>query len=307
MVSAHVLDARDFSRHWLEDELFPLAERLGQFGSADWAGALAGRRMFCLFYEPSLRTIASFKSAMQLQGGRADDLEPFRQPQSPATESLEDVVLTLNQLQYDLIVLRYSDEGGSQRAARVSRIPVVNAGDGQGQHPTQAMLDLFTIRQELGRLDDLHVALVGDLTFERSTNSLLFMLSKFDRIKLSLVSPEMLRVRQHVRDFLNEAGVEFDEITDLRTVASKVDVIYITKAHTARLDLSLRYGSGSESHNHVSAEVVADLPDSSIVMHPLPRGEELPAEYDSDQRFVHFKQVRNGLLVRMALLRMLLS
>ena len=133
------------------------------------------------------------------------------------------------------------------------------------------------------------------------------MLSKFDRIKLSLVSPEMLRVRQHVRDFLSEAGVEFDEITDLRTVASKVDVIYITKAHTARLDLSLRYGSGSESHNRVSDEVVAELPKNSIVMHPLPRGEELPAEYDSDQRFVHFKQVRNGLLVRMALLRMLLS
>lgn len=307
MVPVHVLDARDFSRHWLEDELFPLAEQLGQLDSANWAGALAGRRMFCLFYEPSLRTIASFKSAMQLQGGVADDLEPFRQPHSPATESLEDVVLTLNQLKYDLIVLRYSDEGGSQRAAQVSRMPIINAGDGQGQHPTQAMLDLFTIKQELGRLDDLHVALVGDLTFERSTNSLLFMLSKLNNIRLSLVSPEMLRIRQHVRDFLNEAGVEFDEITDLRTVASEVNVIYITKAHTARLDLSLRYGTGGESHNRVSEEVVAALPERSIVMHPLPRGEELPAEYDSDRRFVHFKQVRNGLLIRMALLRMLLS
>ena len=306
MVPAHVLDARDFSRQWIEGELFPLAEELGHPGSADWAVALAGRRMFCLFYEPSLRTIASFKSAMQLQGGVADDLEPFRQPQSPATESLEDVVLTLNQLRYDLIVLRYSDEGGSQRAAQVSSIPVINAGDGQGQHPTQAMLDLFTIKQELGRLDDLHVALVGDLTFERSTNSLLFMLSKLDGIRLSLVSPEMLRIRQHVRDFLDQAGVEFDEITDLRTVASDVDVVYITKAHTARLDLSLRYGSGGESHNRVSDEVVAALPDGSIVMHPLPRGEELPAEYDSDRRFVQFKQVRNGLLIRMALLRMLL-
>lgn len=307
MALAHVLDARDFSRQWLEDELFPLAEQLGRLQPDVWAGSLAGRRMFCLFYEPSLRTVASFKSAMQLQGGLADDLEPFRQPQSPATESLEDVILTVNELQYDLIVLRYSDEGGSQRAARVSRVPVINAGDGQGQHPTQAMLDLFTIRRELGRLDNLHVALVGDLTFERSTNSLLFLLSKLDRIKVSLVSPEMLRIRQHVRDFLNEAETDFEEITDLRTIASRVNVIYVTKAHTARLDLSLRYGSGGESHSQVSEEVVASLPAGSIVMHPLPRGEELPAKYDSDHRFVHFKQVHNGLLIRMALLRMLLS
>src|SRR5204863_7835120 len=135
-------------------------------------------------------------------------------------------------------------EGGARRAAEVSSVPIINAGDGAGQHPTQAMLDVFTMQQEIGRLDGLTVALVGDLTFERSTNSLAYLLTRFSDLRLFLVSPETLRVRSDVREYLDQRDVRYKEVRDLREVAANLDVVYVTRAHTGRLQHALRFETG---------------------------------------------------------------
>lgn len=299
----HVLEAQQFSREWLEGELFPLAE---QFATSDLAAKhpLRDRRLFWLFFETSTRTRVSFESAMALLGGSVSGLEVSTHPEELVAERLEDRVRVLNDYGYDFILLRYHQEGGARRAAAVSRVPIINAGDGAGQHPTQAMLDLFTMRQEIGHLDGLSVALVGDLTFERSTNSLAYLLSRFKEPRLYLVSPETLRIRSDVREYLDQHDVRYTELRDLREVAAKVDVIYVTRAHTGRLQHALRFDPG-EGFYSITREILELLPRHGIVMHPLPRGDELPPELDDDPRIACFRQARNGLAVRMALLTLL--
>lgn len=301
----HILEAQQFSREWLESELFPLAERLARRELVD-ERPLRDRRLFWLFYEPSTRTRVSFESAMALLGGSATGLEVSTHPEELVSERLEDRIRVLNDYEYDFILLRYHQEGGARRAAAVSRVPIINAGDGAGQHPTQALLDIFTMRQELGRLDGLSIALVGDLTFERTTNSLAYLLAKFSGIRLFLVSPETLRIRSDVRDYLDRYDVRYQELRDLREVADKVDVVYMTRAHTGRLQHALRFDA-SEGFYSITREVLDRLPQHAIVMHPLPRGEELPPELDDDPRIACFRQARHGLAVRMALLYLLQS
>jgi aspartate carbamoyltransferase catalytic subunit len=299
----HVLEAQQFSREWLENELFPLAERLAT-GSLSEPRPLRERRLFWLFYEPSTRTRVSFESAMALLGGSASGLEVSTHPDELVSERLEDRIRVLNDYGYDFILLRYHEEGGARRAAAVSRVPIINAGDGAGQHPTQAMLDLFTMRQEIGRLDGLTVALVGDLSFERTTNSLAYLLARFDDLRLYLVSPETLRIRSDVREYLEQRDVRYQELRDLREVAERLDVVYVTRAHTGRLQHALRFES-AEGFYSISREVLDRLPGHAIVMHPLPRGDELPPELDDDPRIACFRQARHGLTVRMALLCLL--
>jgi aspartate carbamoyltransferase catalytic subunit len=300
----HVLEAQQFSREWLEGELFPLAERFAN-GELAAQRPLRDRRLFWLFYEPSTRTRVSFESAMALLGGSVSGLEVSTHPDELVSERLEDRVRILNDYGYDFILLRYHQEGGARRAASVSNVPIINAGDGAGQHPTQAMLDVFTMRQEIGRLDGLKVALVGDLTFERSTNSLAYLLAKFDDLRLYLVSPETLRIRSDVREYLDERDVRYKELRDLREVAGALDVVYVTRAHSGRLQHALRFDSAEVSYT-ITKEVMELLPERAIIMHPLPRGDELPPELDDDPRIACFRQARHGLAVRMALLCLLL-
>jgi aspartate carbamoyltransferase catalytic subunit len=202
------------------------------------------------------------------------------------------------------VLLRYHEEGGASRAAAVSQVPVINAGDGPGQHPTQALLDTYTLWRELGRLDGLKVALVGDLSYQRSTNSLAYLLSQFNDIKLYLISPQLLRMRDVVQDHLRQSGVQTEEGRDLRAIAGEVDVVYVTRAQTPRLEHARRF-EGDAGWYAVDREVLARLPAQARVLHPLPRGPELPPEADDDPRVVCFRQAGNGLYVRMALLSLL--
>jgi aspartate carbamoyltransferase catalytic subunit len=302
-VAMHILEAQQFSRDWLEQELFPLAERLVE-PAARADQPLRGRRLFWLFYEPSTRTRVSFESAIALLGGSSSGLEVSTHPEELLSERLEDRIRVLNDYEYDYILLRYHQEGGARRAAGVSRVPIINAGDGAGQHPTQALLDVFTMRQEIGRLDNLSVALVGDLTFERSTTSLAYLLSNFDNLRLYLVSPETLRIRSDLREYLDRRDIRFKELRDLREVAERLDVVYMTRAHTGRMQHAVRFDTADGCYS-VNREVLGLLPEHAIVMHPLPRGEELPAELDDDPRIAVFRQARHGLAVRMALLQLL--
>jgi aspartate carbamoyltransferase catalytic subunit len=237
-----------------------------------------------------------------LLGGSVGGLDSQEIRQEP--ERLEDRIRVINGYGYDFIVIRYHEEGGALRAAAVSEAPVINAGDGEGQHPTQALLDLYTLWREFGRIDGLRFALVGDLRYERTTNSLAYALTRFQGIRLYLVSPETLRINEAVRAFLQVSHVDVVEITDLREIASDVDVIYMTKAQGSRMDYALRLEKGESSYR-LTPEVMASVSSDALILHPLPRGPELPADFDADPRVACFRQAQNGLYVRMALLSLL--
>ncbi len=279
-----------------------MAREMQSTPKADLPRPLAGKSLFYLFYEASTRTRVSFETAVALLGGTTAGIDS--QEHRPEDETLEDRVRVLNQYPYDFILLRYHEEGGARRAATVSTVPVINAGDGPGQHPTQALLDGYTIWSELGRMDGLHVALVGDLSYERTTNSLAYLLTQFNDVHLHLVSPHLLRMRDKVREYLVEHGVRISETRDLREVADKLDVVYLTRAHSPRIEHARRFDEGPACYA-LDAGLMDQLPKSAVVLHPLPRGEELPAGLDADPRIACFRQAKNGLAVRMALLSML--
>jgi aspartate carbamoyltransferase catalytic subunit len=301
-VFRHILDARQFTRDWLEGVLFPSASELQQTPADRLSQPLAGKRLLYLFYEPSTRTRLSFEMAATLLGASVHGIDS--QDDQVRAERLEDRIQVLNDYPFDFLLLRYHQEGGAVRAARVSKAAVINAGDGVGQHPTQALLDVYTLKRELGRLDNLRVALVGDLSYERTTNSLAYLLALFSGLKLYLVSPQLLRMRQEVRAYLEQSGARIEEVRDLRSIAFDLDVVYVTRAHTERLQHAQRFES--EGGNYaIDAEVLASLPAEARVLHPLPRGPELPPELDDDARVACFRQAANGLYVRMALLSLL--
>jgi aspartate carbamoyltransferase catalytic subunit len=295
----HVLDARQFTREWLETSLFPQALILEQTPAEALPRPLAGKRLFFLFYEASTRTRVSFELAASLLGGSVYGIASHEH--EPDAERLEDRIRVLNEYPLHFLLLRYHEEGGARRAAEVSHVPVINAGDGPGQHPTQALLDAYTLWREFGRIDGLRIALVGDLSYQRSTNSLAYLLSRFSGLKLYLVSPGLLRMREDVRQHLHDAGVQVEELRDLRSVAADVDVIYVTRAQTPRLEHARRFEEESGWYT-VDETVLEQLPEHGRVLHPLPRGPELPVSVDADPRVVCFRQAANGLYVRMALL-----
>lgn len=302
----HILTATQFSVDWLTKELFPRADLLRDVHTIGDARVLPGRRLFCLFFQPSTRTRLSFESAMTLLGGTVSGIEVAREERERSDEPIEDRVRVIASYGYDAILIRYHEEGGAGRAAAVSPVPIINAGDGDGEHPTQALLDAYTIQRELGRLTDLEIAFVGDLTYERSVNSLAELLGGIPGVRLRFVSPATLKPRRAVRERLVQLGASFDELDDLSAVVSTADVIYITRAHTERMAVAQRFDSSAGTY-HVDRSVLDALRPSAIVMHPLPRGPELPLGIEADQRVACFRQAENGLYVRMALLTLLLG
>ena len=219
-------------------------------------------------------------------------------------ETLEDTIRILNGYHPHVIVLRYHEEGGAQRAAQISRVPIVNAGDGTGQHPTQALLDIFTIQEELGGIDGISIALVGDLNRGRTVRSLAYLLGKFEGIHIHLVSPPSLKIRQDMKDYLDRHHVPYEEHTDLREVADKVDVVYQTRTQWER---GPQERDETSSFCRVNQEVLELMRPRAIIMHPLPRNEEIDPCIDSDPRAAYFRQAENGLYVRMALLKRILT
>jgi aspartate carbamoyltransferase catalytic subunit len=298
----HVVDARQFTRDWLETVLFPRALELQGMPATRLPSPLRGKRLFYLFYEPSTRTRVSFEMAATLLGASVTGMDSYEH--RPEDERLEDRIRVLNEYPYDFLLLRYPEDGGASRAAEVSHVPVINAGDGPGQHPTQALLDTYTLWREFGHLDGLRIAFVGDLSYQRSTNSLAYLLSQYRDLKLYLVSPQLLRMRPEVRQHLADSGADVQEVRDLRAIASEVDVVYVTRAQTPRLEHAQRF-EGEAGWYTVDRDVLKLLPATARVLHPLPRGSELPPEVDDDPRVVCFRQAGNGLYVRMALLSLL--
>jgi aspartate carbamoyltransferase catalytic subunit len=302
----HILDAAQFSSEWLLQELFPRTDLMREIHRLGDSRLLTGRRMFSLFYQPSTRTRISFESAMTSLGGTTSGIEVLHEARERDDEPLEDRIRVLCSYGYDVLLMRYHEEGGASRAAAVSTVPVVNAGDGEGQHPTQALLDAYTIHREIGRLDDLEIALVGDLTYERSVNSLAELLARVPGVRLRFVSPTTLRLRPAIRDRLVAARADFEELDNLDDVVERADVVYLTRAHSDRMTMAQRFAAEPRSYV-VDQGVLSRMRDRSIVLHPLPRGSELAIGLESDPRVACFRQAENGLYVRMALLTLLLQ
>ena len=300
----HVIESQQFSRPILED-LFARAEEIKR-EPHHFIGRLAGQVMAALFYEPSTRTRLSFEAAMLRLGGETMATDNAREFSSTAKgETLEDTVQIVGGYA-DVIVLRHNEEGAARRAAAVASVPIINAGDGPGQHPTQALLDLYTVRNELGRIDGVRVAMVGDLANGRTVRSLTYLLSKFKDIKVWFVAPPQVAMREDLKAHLDEHHVPWIETEDLNAVLPEVDVVYMTRIQKERFPDPELYNAVKGVYR-IDKDAMALMRKYAILMHPLPRVDEISPDVDADPRSAYFRQARNGLHVRMALLDRLLT
>lgn len=301
MTLRHVVESQQFTVPLLM-ELFDrtrLMERIvARGGTLDYQN----RILASLFYQPSTRTRFSFEAAMHRLGGRVLSTEHARAFSSEIeTEQVEDSIRIIGSYS-DVIVIRHHEEGGARRAAAVSPVPVINAGDGAGgQHPTQALLDLFTIYRERP-IEGLSVAFIGELDRGRTVRSLAYLLAKFDRVKIYFVSPPELQMKPDILQYLDRHNVKYELESEIDRVVGEVDVVYQTRIRPERVS-----SVASQMRYAIDSSVLGKLKSNAMILHPLPRTVELDKTVDSDPRAFYFRQAANGLSVRMALLTMLLD
>ena len=299
-----ILSVKQFSREDLEyifavaHEMHDMVNHVGTFD------LLKGKILANLFYEPSTRTSSSFTAAMERLGGSVIPINEVKYSSVSKGESLPDTVRTL-ECYADVIVLRHPEVGSAAIAAKAARKPVINAGDGIGEHPTQALLDAFTIKEELGHLDGLTVTLLGDLKHGRTVHSLARLLSLY-KVRLNYVAPDILRMPAELIDELKTKGVEQAEYTTLDTCLPETDVLYVTRVQKERFSDEAVYESVKGAYV-IDPQVMKAARERMIVMHPLPRVGEISPEFDDDPRAAYFRQMEYGLYVRMALLAMVLG
>ncbi|KAF9914761.1 hypothetical protein BX616_007609, partial [Lobosporangium transversale] len=299
----HILSSKQFDRNELHT-LFSLAHEMRtqveRYGSID---LLHGKVMCSMFYEPSTRTSCSFSAAMNRLGGTVVNVDGTSSSVVKG-ETLADTVRTLA-CYGDLVVLRHPEPGSAAVAAKYSKVPVINAGDGVGEHPTQAFLDVYTIREELGTVNGLTITLVGDLKNGRTVHSLVKLLAYYS-VTLNFVSPASLQMPEEVKTELLKAGVVYYEYTDLNEVIGVSDVVYVTRVQKERFADLAEYESVKSAYI-INNKMMSKAKTQMVVMHPLPRVTEIEPEVDFDQRAAYFRQMRYGLYVRMALLALVLA
>ena len=299
-----ILSVKQFNREDLEfvfavaHEMRIMVERVGTFD------LLKGKILANLFYEPSTRTSSSFTSAMERLGGSVIPINEVKYSSVSKGESLPDTVRTL-ECYADVIVLRHPEVGSAAIAAKAARKPVINAGDGIGEHPTQALLDAFTIREEIGHLDGLTVTLLGDLKHGRTVHSLARLLSLY-KVRLNYVAPDILRMPAELIDELKARRLEQAEYSTLDKALPESDVLYVTRVQKERFADEATYNSVKGAYV-IDPTVMRAAKERMIVMHPLPRVGEIAPEFDDDPRAAYFRQMEYGLYIRMALLAMVLG
>jgi len=305
----HIIESQQFNRDWLEKEFFPLTKQMENIAKEGGSNSLSGKKMITFFYEPSTRTRASFEIAMNMLDGKVVfSTENARQFSSVAKgETIEDTIRILCSYKPDVIVIRADEQGMVKRAAQFSSVPIINAGDGTGQHPTQALLDIYTIQKEIGRINGTAIAMVGDLTRGRTVRSLSYLYAKFPDVKIYFVAPPTLKIKEDIKEYLKKHNVWFQEEDDLKKVAPLVDVIYQTRIQKERTSSLEGTEELIKSSYIINQEIMNLMKKDAIVMHPLPRVDEISSEVDIDHRAAYFRQAENGLYIRMALLQMLLG
>jgi len=299
-----IISVRQFSRQDLThifgvaDEMRAIVKRVG---SSD---LLKGHVLACIFYEPSTRTSSSFIAAMSRLGGSVIPINEVRFSSVTKGESLPDTIRTLESYA-DVLVLRHPDVGASQVASEYARKPIINAGDGVGEHPTQALLDLYTIQSELGTIDGLHVAMVGDLRYGRTVHSLARLLCLYD-VQMTFISPEILQLPLDVMNDIKSQGRPVHETYDVHKDIADVDVLYVTRVQRERFADQSQYESVKDYYV-ITAELMERAKERMIIMHPLPRVSEISYALDDDPRAAYFRQMENGMYIRMALLAAVLG
>lgn len=305
-VGEHIISVEQFTPEKI-DYLFNITRQMREIvktvGSVD---SLKGKVLANLFYEPSTRTSSSFTAAMERLGGSVIPINEVRYSSVAKGENLPDTVRTLA-CYADVIVLRHPEVGSASLAAEYSPVPVINGGDGPGEHPTQALLDLFTIVDKLGTAKGKHVVMVGDLKYGRTVHSLAKLLSIQDRVKITFVSPKELRMPPEILFRLREKRMDIQEMEELESSIPTADVIYLTRVQKERFDTQEEYEKVRDRYV-VTPETLTSAKKEMILMHPLPRIYELSMAVDEDPRAVYIKeQMKNGMYVRMALLAAVLG
>lgn len=290
----HVLSAKQYTKETLE-ELFQLTDAIKN-NPQKYANALEGKVVAAMFYEPSTRTRLSFETAVLRLGGKVIATENASANSSGKKgESLEDTIKIL-QGYADSIVIRHSSDTWPQEAANVATVPIINGGAGKGEHPTQALLDVYTIREYRKTLDGVKVAILGDLLNGRTIHSLLRLVSLYENVEVYGLSKECFALPQEYIDMLKTRGITYRKCINFDEIPKDIDVMYHTRIQSERFE-----GDFGREEFIINKEVLDRFSDHTIVLHPLPRNEEIATDVDDDPRALYFKQAHNGLYVRMAL------
>ncbi len=298
-----VISILDFTRSELE-KIFREAHKMERARKLE-RPLLRGRVLATAFFEPSTRTRLSFETAMHRLGGSVIGFSESEGTSLAKGENLADTVRMLDAYA-DVVVIRHRIEGAAKLAAEVADVPVINGGDGSKHHPTQAMVDLYTIWRELGRIDGLHIALTGDLRYGRAASSLMYALTKFRPKKVSLISPASLKPRKEIMDFLRRTKLRFSDGGDLKEIIDDLDVLYVTRIQKERFPDPAEYEKVKGSYR-VDPELLSDAKKSLIIMHPLPKVDEIDLQVDEMPFARYFQQAAYAVPVRMALLALLLG
>ena len=297
----HIISIKDFTREEI-DYILKIAEAMEPIAKSG-SDMLCGKTLATLFFEPSTRTRLSFEAAMHKLGGSTIG---FAEPETASIKKGENLADTVRVVQNyaDVLVLRHPLEGSARLAAEFADVPIINAGSGAEEHPTQALLDLYTILKEKGQIDGLNIALMGDLRYGRTIHSLAYALSLYD-VRLHLVSPELLRIRREVLETVR-GKMEVMEKTGIEEALPKIDVLYVTRIQKERFPDLAEYAKVKDSYR-IDLKVLKNAKEDLIILHPLPRVGEIAAEVDATSHARYFQQVWNGVVLRMALLALILG
>lgn len=299
----HLMSPLDFSVEEL-DKLFDLAEDI-EASPEKYAHACDGKVLATCFYEPSTRTRLSFESAMIHLGGKVLGFSDAANSSASKGESVSDTIRVISCFA-DICAMRHPKEGAPMVAAEKSGIPVINAGDGGHQHPTQTLTDLLTIRSLKHRLDNMTIGLCGDLKFGRTVHSLIRALVRYENVRFIFISPEELRVPDYITDMLKEKNIPYEEVIRLENVMPSLDILYMTRVQKERFFNEEDYVRLKDFYILDKTKMEYARPDM-LILHPLPRVNEISVEIDDDPRAAYFKQVQYGVYVRMALILTLLG
>ncbi|KLU74744.1 aspartate carbamoyltransferase [Clostridium botulinum] len=299
----NLIDPMDFSVEELED-IFNLAEEILK-NPKKYSKICEGKLLATLFYEPSTRTRLSFEAAMLRLGGKVLGFSDANCSSVSKGESLQDTIKIVAGYT-DVIAIRHPEEGAAKIASSVSDVPVINAGDGGHQHPTQTLTDLFTIKKLKGNFSNHTIGLCGDLKFGRTVHSLVKALSRYENNKFILISPEELKILDYIKEFLIERKIQFEEVKNLEDVIEDLDVLYMTRVQKERFKNKEEYIRLKDTYV-LDEEKMKFAKKDMIVLHPLPRVNEIDTKVDNDNRAAYFKQAKLGMFARMALIVKLLG
>lgn len=300
MGKKNLVSINDFTR----DEILKITELAARFEADPTQQILAGKVIASLFFEPSTRTRLSFESAINHLGGRVIGFSEISNTSLSKGETFHDTIMTISNY-CDMIVMRHHIEGAARYASEVSKVPVVNAGDGANQHPSQTLLDLYSIKKTQGGLDNINIMMIGDMKYGRTVHSLLQALSHFNT-KFTFVAPEELRLPEEYKTFLTEKGIDFVEKHTIDDSINSADIVYMTRVQRERFSDPMEYERVKNVYI-LKNSMLKDTKDNMRILHPLPRVGEIEADVDSNPKAYYFQQTENGVYTRMAIISYLLD